>query len=245
MALLIDGYNLLHVTAIVGHGGLRSSRESLLRFLAAAIDPRERPQTTIVFDAAEAPPGLPRTMVYEEMTIHFSSDYDNADDLIEELIAANNVPRSLLVVSSDHRLQRAARRRKAPFIDSDVWFADALRQRARNQRPIPKAAKPIENLSVDEIDYWLSQFGDVDEIETMALPPETSPKSVKPTTTNQSGQANAGKKKPAAKKKPSLKRKRASKKPPYEGGDSSNPFPPGYGEDLLGGEEGEGRMGRG
>ena len=30
--------------------------------------------------------------------------------LIEELIAANNVRRSLTVVSSDHRLQRAARR---------------------------------------------------------------------------------------------------------------------------------------
>lgn len=236
MALLIDGYNLLHVTALVGHGGLRSSRESLLRFLAAAIDPRERPQTTIVFDAVEAPPGLPRTMVYEEMTIHFSSDYDNADEMIEALIAGHNVPRSLLVVSSDHRLQRAARRRKAPFIDSDVWFADALRQRARNQRPIPKAAKPLENLSVDEIDYWLSQFGDVDEIETTTLLPEDMPKRGQPPATSKSSQADAAKKKPAPTKKPTAKRKRPSKKPPYEGGDSSNPFPPGYGEDLLGGD---------
>ena len=125
MALLIDGYNLLHVTAIVGHGGLRGSREGLLRFLASAIDPRERPQTTIVFDAAEAPPHLPRMIVVDEMTIHFSSEYDNADELIEELIEAHSVPKSLLVVSSDHRIQRAARRRKAPFVDSDVWFADA------------------------------------------------------------------------------------------------------------------------
>lgn len=236
MALLIDGYNLLHVTAIVGHGGLRSSRESLLRFLAGAIDPRERPQTTIVFDAAEAPPGLPRSLVYEEMTIHFSSDYDNADELIEEFIAAHNVPRSLLVVSSDHRLQRAARRRKAPFVDSDVWFAEALRKRARNRRPIPKAAKPIENLSVDEIDYWLSQFGDVDEIEaTTILPPAVTRQGAKPQATGKSIPAAGSSKKPTAKKKPVAKRKRPSKKPPYEGGDSANPFPPGYGEDLLGG----------
>lgn len=236
MALLIDGYNLLHVTAIVGHGGLRSSRESLLRFLASAIDPRERLRTTIVFDAAEAPPGLPRSLVYEEMTIHFSSDYDNADELIEELIAAHNVPRSLLVVSSDHRLQRAARRRKAPFVDSDVWFAEALRNRARNRRPIPKAAKPIENLSVDEIDYWLSQFGDLEEIEGAALsPPDVAPRGAKPQAAGEASGAASSKKKPAVKKKPTAKRKRSLKKPPYEGGDSANPFPPGYGEDLLGG----------
>lgn len=236
MALLIDGYNLLHVTAIVGHGGLRSSRESLLRFLAASIEPRERLQTTIVFDAAEAPPGLPRTMVYEEMTIHFSSDYDNADELIEELIAANNVPRSLLVVSSDHRLQRAARRRKAPFIDSDVWFAEALRNRAKNRQPIPKASKPIENLSVDEIDYWLSQFGDLEEIDEATLsPPAVAPRGAKPRAADEASGAASSKKRPVAKKKPTAKRKRPSKKPPYEGGDSANPFPPGYGEDLLGG----------
>ena len=235
MALLIDGYNLLHVTAIVGHGGLRSSRESLLRFLAAAIDPRERPQTTIVFDAAEAPPGLARTLVYEEMTIHFSSDYDNADELIEELIAAHNVPRSLLVVSSDHRLQRAARRRKAPFIDSDVWFAEALRNRARNRRPIPKAAKPIENLSVEEIDYWLSQFGDLEEIEgAMLMSPGVAPQGAMPQAADEASRVAGAEKKSAPKKKATAKRKRPSKKPPYEGGNVSNPFPPGYGEDLLG-----------
>ena len=147
MALLIDGYNLLHVTAIVGHGGLRGSREGLLRFLASAIEPGERPQTTIVFDAAEAPPNLPRMIVVDEMTIHFSSEYDNADELIEELIEAHSVPKSLLVVSSDHRIQRAARRRKAPFVDSDVWFADALRRRAAMKAPAPIAAKPAGPLN--------------------------------------------------------------------------------------------------
>jgi len=88
MALLIDGYNLLHVTAIVGHGGLRGSREGLLRFLASAIDPHERPLTTIVFDAAEAPPNLPRTIVVEEMTIHFSSGPQRAE------VTAGGVERS-------------------------------------------------------------------------------------------------------------------------------------------------------
>ena len=237
MALLIDGYNLLHVTEIVGHGGLRGSREGLLRFLASAIEPRERPQTTIVFDAAEAPPNLPRTIVFEEMTIHFSSEYDNADELIEELIEAHSVPKSLLVVSSDHRLQRAARRRKAPFVDSDVWFADALRRRAASRRPAPIGARPTGTLSAEEIDYWLSEFGDVGEIEVPPPPRLAAPRSKPATNAKQAPTKQKATESPPAKKK-APKRKRASKKPPHEGGNLSNPFPPGYGEDLLGGDIG-------
>jgi predicted RNA-binding protein with PIN domain len=171
MPLIIDGYNLLHVTGVSGkRGDLQGSREALLRLLAATIDPKERPLTTIVFDAADAPPGLPRTVLFEEMTIHYASNYDNADELIEELIAANNVPRSLTVVSSDHRIQRAARRRKALFVDSDVWFSDALRRRARERCPPPPAAKPQGALSGDEVSYWLAQFGDLPSVEELPTP---------------------------------------------------------------------------
>ncbi|HEX6961974.1 MAG TPA: NYN domain-containing protein [Lacipirellula sp.] len=205
MALIIDGYNLLHVTGVSGRrGDLQGAREALLRLLANTIEPKERSQTTIVFDAADAPPGLPRTVSYEEMTIHYAANYDNADEMIEELIAANNVPRALMVVSSDHRIQRAARRRKASFLDSDVWFADAMRKRARSRRPPPPAAKPQGALSGDEVGYWLAEFAD-------AAPSEED----RPT-------AEAFKKK---------KRKRGRKDDmPI---DDANPFPPGYGEDLL------------
>jgi len=200
MPLIIDGYNLLHVTGISGsRGDLQGSREALLRFLAAAIDPKERPLTTIVFDAAEAPPGLPRVVVFEEMTVRYASDYENADELIEELIAQHHVPRSLTVVSSDHRIQRAARRRRAPFLDSDVWFAEAARRRERTRRPPPPAVKPQGSLGGDEINYWLKEFADSEE-------PEDPSK--------------AG------------KRKKPSPKNGSEG-DLSDPFPPGYGEDLL------------
>ena len=62
MALLIDGYNLLNVTGIFAQAGpgteLHRTRVALLNFLAASINQRERKATTIVFDAAGAPPGL-------------------------------------------------------------------------------------------------------------------------------------------------------------------------------------------
>ena len=118
MALLIDGYNLLHATGISGKGsgpgGFQRSREALLNFLAASIEPAERAQTTIVFDAADAPPGLPRTMTQEEMTVRYATDYPDADTLIEELISEHSTPRKLLVVSSDHRIQRGAKHRRLP-----------------------------------------------------------------------------------------------------------------------------------
>ena len=61
MPVLIDGYNLLYVVGIAGrrrasaHWNARGWR--LLNFLAASLDPRELPLTTVVFDAREAPPG--------------------------------------------------------------------------------------------------------------------------------------------------------------------------------------------
>jgi predicted RNA-binding protein with PIN domain len=202
MPLIIDGYNLLHVTGISGsRGDLQGSRDALLRFLAAAIDAKERPLTTIVFDAAEAPPGLPRVVVFEEMTVRYASDYENADELIEELIAQHHVPRSLTVVSSDHRIQRAARRRRAPFLDSDVWFAEAVRHREKSRRPATPTVKPQGSLGGDEIEYWLNEFTD---------PPQ-------PDHPQQ----------PGNRKQSSTKKDNAV--------DLSNPFPPGYGEDLLDG----------
>lgn len=165
MALLIDGYNLLHVTGLVGRAGsgLQGSRNALLRFLASAIEPKELAETTIVFDATEAPPGLPRVVTHEGMTVRYASDYPDADALLEELIAGHHVPRSLTVVSSDHRVQRAARRRRAAFVDSDVWFAEAARRRSQRPRAASEPARREATLSAGEIAYWIAEFSEADD----------------------------------------------------------------------------------
>ena len=71
MSLIIDGYNLMYAAGVVGPrpGGLARSRQALLNILAAAIEPEERPRTTVVFDAADAPPGLPHEMKHRGMTV--------------------------------------------------------------------------------------------------------------------------------------------------------------------------------
>jgi predicted RNA-binding protein with PIN domain len=185
MTLLIDGYNLLNVTDLFGNASgsetaLHASRQALLGFLATVLVAKTRAETTIVFDAAGAPPGLPRTITYEGMTAHFARRHSNADEMLEELIEAERAPRSLVVVSSDHRVQRAARRRGATYVDSERWYAERLAESRHRDKAAGEAAKPTQSLSSEQVDYWVQRFAE-----------------------------------PAAKDEP------------------ENPFPPGYGEDLL------------
>ncbi|MHC4176667.1 MAG: NYN domain-containing protein [Planctomycetota bacterium] len=156
MSLLIDGYNLLSAVGIlgrgVGPGSLERARLALLNFLAESLDPHDVPRTTVVFDAADPPAGLPRSVGHRGLTVRFASQYEDADALIEELIRADSAPRRLTVVSSDHRLQRAARRRKARFVDSDVWYGEIVRRREQRRQSAPEvpARQLIEEESADQ-----------------------------------------------------------------------------------------------
>ena len=163
MQLIIDGYNLLNAVGIlprgIGPGSLERSRAALLNFLAESLPHQERQNTTVVFDAGkDAPRGLPREQDFRGITIHFASQYDEADTLIEELIRADTAPRSLTVVSSDHRLQRAARRRRARAVDSDRWYAEVLTRRRRERAPRTDSRKPQPPTSAEDIAYWLDKF---------------------------------------------------------------------------------------
>lgn len=180
MALLIDGYNLLHASGILGRGtgpgGLERSRSALLNFLAETLPERELAGTTVVFDAREAPPGLPRVSQYRGITVRFAPRESDADEEIERLIAAESAPRRLTVVSSDHRLHRAARRRRARAIDSDRWYAQVVRERLGRTRGKSPPGKPTGPPSPTEVKYWLRQFG-VEEAgeNASAATPSTEP----------------------------------------------------------------------
>jgi hypothetical protein len=163
MSLVIDGYNLLHASGILGRGtgpgGFERSRTALLNFLAESLDKRQLAGTTVVFDARMAPPGLPGTTNHRGITVRFAARGSDADGEIEQLIAEHTAPRRLTVVSSDHRLHRAARRRRAKAIDSEQWYAEVLRRRIDRARTKPPGRKPAEPPTEGEVRYWLRQFG--------------------------------------------------------------------------------------
>lgn len=164
MSILIDGYNLMHAAGIVGQGvgrgGLERSRLALLNFVAESAPSAELAHTTIVFDSRRAPPGLPRRLTHRGMTVLFATAYESADALLEELIRADHAPRRLTVVSSDHRVQHAARRRRANAVDSDVWYAQIVRERAARVAPAPAAAPKPSEPGPGEVEFWLRRLGD-------------------------------------------------------------------------------------
>jgi uncharacterized protein len=163
MPVLIDGYNLLHASGILGGsrrtgpGALERSREALLNVLVESLPDEELTRTTVVFDAHDPPWGLSRQLNHRGLTVHFASRHQDADSMIEELIKAHSTPRKLVVVSSDHRLHRAARKRRATPIDSDRWFRELLRMRFEKPA-ISEGAKPEGPFSADEVEFWLRQF---------------------------------------------------------------------------------------
>jgi predicted RNA-binding protein with PIN domain len=87
----------------------------------------------------QAPPGLPREFDHHGLAVRFSRRGTSADELLEDLIAAESDPRNLLVVSSDHRVQRAARQRGASYTDSEPWYAD-LASSSSGRGPSPPAS---------------------------------------------------------------------------------------------------------
>jgi predicted RNA-binding protein with PIN domain len=216
MAILIDGYNLLYASGILGRGRgpgfLERSRQALLNFLAESLDEKELSRCIVVFDASDsAPKGLPRTVTHRGILVKYASGLPSADELIEQLIQEDTSPRKLTVVSSDHRLHRAAKRRKSTPIDSDVWFYQTVRLRIDRQKRAaePSSAKPPAPSTEGEIKFWLRAFGvPLDDVAEDAKPQVTAEP-----LTEDSRAADVF----TDQEDPSL----------------LNPFPPGYADDLF------------
>lgn len=170
MRLLIDGYNLLFQSIVIerglqGRNALRAARGRLMELLFELIDDSERVGTMIVFDAKEAPPGLPDRYVHHGIQIVFARDWDSADELIQLEIRKHPTPKRLTVVSSDHAIHKKAIARGAKVLDSDEWLDEQFdRQRRQRKAKDDDAANPDPDikqreLSDDEKRKWLEDFG--------------------------------------------------------------------------------------
>lgn len=196
--LLIDGYNLMHAAGIARRvarpGELERWRHRLVKRVSQNLNPAERAATIIVFDAKESPDIGGREQLVEGIFIRYPAPGHEADELLEEMIAGHKTPQRLRVVSSDHRVQKAARRRHAKFLDSDK-FLDELDERQRpgkpekpdgppsspvrrpppsgsrtsSPRPEPSPAPQPIKPEKGDADYWLKEFGDL-EIEQLGEP---------------------------------------------------------------------------
>jgi predicted RNA-binding protein with PIN domain len=167
MHFLIDGYNLLYAMGVIrrsmGPHGLEKGRLRLLGLLSGTYGEAEAGRVTVVFDAAGSVPGATEVANYQGIHIQFADRKQQADDLIEFLILHDSAPKTLTVVSDDHRIQQAGRRRHCVVVgcaDYLEWLDQHRRQRQRP--PIDEGAKP-EKVSAAEAQRWLEEFAGLED----------------------------------------------------------------------------------
>jgi predicted RNA-binding protein with PIN domain len=138
-------------------GGLERARKDLLNWL---VEQRPGQEVLVIFDAVHSVRPSSEDGVYKDIRVRFVPG-KLADDVIEELIAAEPVPGRLTIVSNDHRLLQAATRRGCR-----AWtcadYIDVLMD-ARADRSQPSAGSTLdkpERPSPEETDRWLREFGD-------------------------------------------------------------------------------------
>ena len=133
--LLVDTYNVLHVTGVLP-AELAGPNPRRLAVLIASSRHASR-RTWLVCDGA--PPGSRRSggllrqpvPGIDQVEIVFAGPGRDADSAIERLIERDSAPRSLLVVSSDRRILTAARKRRCAALPSDLFLQQIADDHAR------------------------------------------------------------------------------------------------------------------
>ena len=96
-------------------------------------------------------------------------------DLIESLIRGHSAPKRLTVVSNDHRIQHAARRRECVVLGCEAYLEWLDRHRRRSNISDKKSDAKPHNLSIEEAQHWLREFADLQDnpaMKELSDPPE-------------------------------------------------------------------------
>jgi len=140
---LIDGYNLMHALGLVrkagGEAAWAASRLQLLDWLADRLPARPGDAFQIVFDAQRSVGSVAESR-RRGVTILVAHG-GTADDVIEDLTAAEIHPKQLTVVSNDHRLRDAAFRSGCGWITCGA-FTDTVMKPPAATAPAEGDAKP-------------------------------------------------------------------------------------------------------
>ncbi len=172
MRTLIDGYNLMYAGGLLGRkfgpDGFRQVRHRFLNDLATTLESTEAHLTTVVFDAATPPHDRASETHHKGLTVLYAVNKESADEQIEELIAHHSSPKTLTVVSSDHRIQQAATRRRSKVVTADAFWTELDSRKAKKNHPAPRPADLDAKPSAPgarEAAYWAEEFGDLDELD--------------------------------------------------------------------------------
>jgi len=165
MHYLVDGYNYLHRARLFDGRSLEGSRRRLaerLRVLRRAGD-----QLSIVWDAQNAPPGLPSIEPQRSIDHVFAHRTGSADDDIVARVRSADDPARLCVISDDGDVARPARQLGARVLSIREAESLVARLGGGPRTPAPRAVVPDDEddekpppPSGAEADEWLRAFED-------------------------------------------------------------------------------------
>lgn len=150
---ILDGHNL--IPKIPGFSLQNPNDEEALIALLQTFREGMRRGIAVYFDGA--PPGTAVTRRYGALTAYFIRQGMSADSAIEaRLLQMGRAARNVIVVSSDRRVQAAARSVGAQVLSSEDFVKRLLRTpQARNGE---SEKNPNTHLSQNEVADWLALF---------------------------------------------------------------------------------------
>ena len=163
MPYLFDGYNVYHAARKLSEEWAHITVSSMC--LLVGEDMRiVRDCAIVAFDGHRPKGRIEQDQLPGCIKILYSGSKSDADSLIEQLIKENTAPKRLVVVSSDRRIIKAARRRRAKSLGSAEYLFEMLK---RHDRPPAKPKEPWEKqhgVPEGQLRGWLEMFGiDPDE----------------------------------------------------------------------------------
>lgn len=155
MPFLIDGHNLIGAMPDLQLEDPDDEARLVERLQRLAM--RTGRRITVVFDRG-APGNVSSWTPRGGVTVHFAPSGVTADEILIRRIQAERNPRGLVVVSSDRRVQEAARRRGATVWPAPEFLAYMQRQLGAQLSAQAAEKEKPEEVNEGELQYWMKLF---------------------------------------------------------------------------------------
>jgi hypothetical protein len=162
MPLLVDAYNVLHVTGVLPPHLAGVDVEGLAALIASSRFGRM--DAWLVCDG-RARDGAKRRWLGRHIVAQYAGSGIEADDAIDAIVAGSSSPRRLIVVSSDGRVVRGARKRRCRVESAESFLQKLVHDAGRIR--VRVAGKPERPLGPDEVERWVRLFGLDDDVLRM------------------------------------------------------------------------------
>ena len=157
--LIVDAYNVLHVTGVLPPELSGLEAPDLADLIAASRWARH--QAIVMCDGTR--PKEMRAMERGTVRVAYAGGGVSADAAIERLVNESSHPRHITVVSNDRAVQAAARRHGAQVMPGDRFLSHL----ALDARRTPRTAEPNRDVHLDEAATrrWMRELGLPEEPE--------------------------------------------------------------------------------